>query len=396
MIAVDVAGVSKKFNLAVVKNSSIKERIIGSDRGEKHPEFWALKNIDLQIIAGETVGMLGHNGSGKSTLLKCIAGILQPTSGTIRSRGRMASLLELGAGFHPDLTGRENVFINASFLGIPQKEIERQLDAIVSFAELEPFIDQQVKYYSSGMFVRLGFSVATNINPDVLLVDEVLAVGDEVFQQKCLDRIAQFQREGRTILFVTHGADLVRRICSRAIVLHHGDLVADDVPGDAIRIYREYLHGHSDDPVTIPDHESARDQRVRIADISFVHPGTGHRPYAYAGEPLVIVVDYEATEGLDLIVSLQIFDAQSRLLCATDTSLLGLGALRLEGKGAVRFDLDSLPFGDGAYSVAVQFKDGVDGRSLDWREGQDVFEVANHGRTEGAMFVPMKVNQTRT
>ena len=395
MIAVEVADVSKKFNLAVVKNSSIKERIIGSDRGDRHPEFWALRDVNVRIEAGETVGMLGHNGSGKSTLLKCIAGILKPTSGTIRSRGRMASLLELGAGFHPDLTGRENVFINASFLGIPRKEIEKQLDAIVSFAELEPFIDQQVKYYSSGMFVRLGFSVATNINPDVLLVDEVLAVGDEVFQQKCLDRIAQFQRDGRTILFVTHGADLVRRICSRAIVLHHGKLVADDVPGDAIRVYREYLHGHTTDTGAVPDHESARDQRVRIDGISFVHPGTGHRPYAYAGEPLVIVVDYEATEGVDLVVALQIFDAQSRLLCATDTSLLGLGALRLEGKGAVRFDLDSLPFGDGAYSVAVQLRDGIDGRSLDWREGQDAFEVANHGRTEGAVFVPMKVNQTR-
>ena len=167
------------------------------------------------IEQGETVGILGHNGSGKSTLLKCIAGILKPTTGEVRLRGRLASLLELGAGFHPDLTGRENVYINASFLGIPRKEIAKHFDDIVAFAELEHFIDKQVKYYSSGMYVRLGFAVAINVDPDILLVDEVLAVGDEVFQKKCLDRVEQFQQEGKTILFVTHGADLARKICDR-------------------------------------------------------------------------------------------------------------------------------------------------------------------------------------
>ena len=192
----------------------------------KIEDFWALRDISFDIDEGETVGLLGHNGSGKSTLLKCVGGILQPTTGLIRVRGRLASLLELGAGFHPDLTGRENVYLNAAILGLKRVDIEKRFDDIVEFAELEQFIDQQVKHYSSGMYVRLGFAVAVNVDPDVLLVDEVLAVGDETFQRKCLDRVHQFQDEGRTIVVVTHAADLVRRICTRVVVLDHGDLVA--------------------------------------------------------------------------------------------------------------------------------------------------------------------------
>src|SRR5205823_7500991 len=160
-----------------------------------------------------TTGLIGPNGSGKSTLLRIVAGILRPTEGAVVTRGRIAALLELGAGFHPELTGRENVYLNASILGLSRKETESVFDSIVSFAELEDFIDTQVKFYSSGMFVRLGFAVAVHVDPQILLVDEVLAVGDEAFQRKCLDRIQQFQREGRTIVFVTHAADLVRQVC---------------------------------------------------------------------------------------------------------------------------------------------------------------------------------------
>src|SRR4051794_23983703 len=206
-----------------------------------YDDVWAVRDIDLTIEQGETVGLLGHNGSGKSTLLKCIAGILQPTSGEIRSVGRLAALLELGAGFHPDLTGRENVYLNASLLGLHRRDVERKFDEIVAFAELEQFIDNQVKYYSSGMYVRLGFAVAVNMEPDVLLVDEVLAVGDEAFQRKCMDRVKQFQREGRTIVFVTHDAERVRQICERAIVLEDGRIVAEGKPGEAIRTLRETL-----------------------------------------------------------------------------------------------------------------------------------------------------------
>src|SRR2546423_2764380 len=196
--AIEIEDVSKRFRLYHEKFTSLKERAIHFGK-VPFEEFWALRDINLVVEEGETVGLLGHNGSGKSTLLKCIAGILQPTTGQIRTRGRLAALLELGAGFHPDLSGRENVYLNASLLGLSHREIEKKFDDIVGFAELESFIDNQVKFYSSGMYVRLGFAVAVNMDPDILLVDEGLAVGDESFQRKCLDKVHPFQNEGRTI-----------------------------------------------------------------------------------------------------------------------------------------------------------------------------------------------------
>ena len=171
---------------------------------------------------GETFGILGRNGCGKSTLLKCVAGIIKPTSGEIRVRGSLAAMLELGAGFQPDLSGRDNIFLNGSLLGLSRAEIEKRFDDIVAFAELEDFIDNQVKFYSSGMYVRLGFAVAVNVEPDVLLVDEVLAVGDAAFQRKCLDHVKRFQREGRTIVVVSHAPDTIRQNCERAMVMNHG------------------------------------------------------------------------------------------------------------------------------------------------------------------------------
>jgi ABC-2 type transport system ATP-binding protein len=219
--------VSKTFRVGQ-RAGSLKERLVG--RGARTEPFQALTDITLDIDAGRTVGLIGPNGGGKSTLLKVLAGILRPTSGTVRADGRIASLLELGAGFNGELSGRENVFLNGSLLGLPRREVERQFDSIVDFAELGAFIDGPVKHYSSGMYVRLGFAVAVHVDPDILLVDEVLAVGDEAFQRKCLDRIAEFQADGRTILFVSHALDLVERICDRALVLDHGRLVFD---GDA-------------------------------------------------------------------------------------------------------------------------------------------------------------------
>jgi ABC-2 type transport system ATP-binding protein len=238
--AIEVNNVSKRFRLQHERYSSLKERAIHFGRVTTE-DFWALQNVSFEVEEGTTVGLLGHNGSGKSTLLKCIAGILLPTSGEIRTRGRVAALLELGAGFHPDLSGRENVYLNASLLGLSKKEVDSKFDEIVAFAELEPFIDNQVKYYSSGMYVRLGFAVAVNTDPDILIVDEVLAVGDEMFQRKCLDRVKVFQREGRTIVVVTHAADTIRQVCDLAGVFDKGHLVAFGEPGDAVRAFREHL-----------------------------------------------------------------------------------------------------------------------------------------------------------
>ena len=193
------------------------------------------------MASGETLGIVGHNGSGKSTLLKCICGVLKPTTGEIRLRGSLAALLELGAGFQTELSGRDNIYLYGSMLGLSKRNVDAIFDEVVDFSEIEQFIDTQVKFYSSGMYVRLAFAVAVNVEPDILVVDEVLAVGDERFQAKCVDRIKRFQQEGRTILLVTHNADQVRALCDRAIALDRGAMIADGPTADSLRIFREHL-----------------------------------------------------------------------------------------------------------------------------------------------------------
>ena len=225
-IAVSVESVSKRFRLYHERSKSLKERFVRAGR-HGYEDLWALDDISFEVKEGETVGILGHNGSGKSTLLKCITGVLKPTSGQVVARGQMAALLELGAGFQPELSGRDNVYLNGAMMGLKRREIDAIFDEIVEFSELEPFIDNQVKFYSSGMYVRLGFAVAVNVDPDILVVDEVLAVGDERFQRKCLNRIREFQKEGRTILVVTHNAEQIKKICDRAVVLSHGHKIGD-------------------------------------------------------------------------------------------------------------------------------------------------------------------------
>ncbi|WP_164515497.1 ABC transporter ATP-binding protein [Microbacterium sp. 10M-3C3] len=234
-------GVSKRFT--VRKDSSLKERIITLGRaGRRHrQDFWALSDVDLDIRAGATIGLIGHNGSGKSTLLKVIGGIIQPTSGTVEQRGRIAALLELGAGFHPDLTGRENVYLNAAVLGLSREETAANFASILEFSGVGDFIDTQVKFYSSGMYVRLAFAIAVHTDPDILLVDEVLAVGDEQFQRKCLDKIEEFQQQGRTIIIVSHALDQIESLCDRVILMHRGRMAFDGMPEPAIERFRELL-----------------------------------------------------------------------------------------------------------------------------------------------------------
>jgi ABC-2 type transport system ATP-binding protein len=230
--------VSKRF--VIRKEKSLKERIVNFGRSNKHKDdFWALREVGFSVESGTSIGLIGANGSGKSTLLKIIGGIIEPTSGIVERRGRVAALLELGAGFHPDLTGRENVFLNAAILGLSRKQTESYFDSIVEFSEIGEFIDTQVKFFSSGMYVRLAFAIAVHVDPDILLVDEVLAVGDEPFQKKCMDKIAEFKREGRTIVFVSHAADQIKDVCDRVVVLAHGKMVFDGTPTRGIAALRK-------------------------------------------------------------------------------------------------------------------------------------------------------------
>jgi ABC-2 type transport system ATP-binding protein len=225
-LVIRMAGLSKRF--VIRKEKSLKERIVNFGRSNKHKDdFLALHDLNLEIHAGQTVGLIGHNGSGKSTLLKVIGGIIRPTTGVIQRRGQIAALLELGAGFHPDLTGRENIFMNGSILGLTRKQLAGKFDEIVEFSGIGEFIETQVKFYSSGMYVRLAFAIAVSVDPDILLVDEVLAVGDEAFQQKCMNKIRQFQQEGCTIVLVSHSAEQIREMCDRVIVLDHGNVIFD-------------------------------------------------------------------------------------------------------------------------------------------------------------------------
>lgn len=393
---IEVEGVSKRFRLYHEQYRSLKERVIHAGR-IPHEEFWALRDISLSVNEGETVGLLGHNGSGKSTLLKCIAGILRPTGGSISTTGRISALLELGAGFHPDLTGRENVYLNGLILGLPRHEIERRFDEIVAFAELEAFIDNQVKHYSSGMYIRLGFSVAVHTDPDLLLVDEVLAVGDEAFQRKCLDRVRRLQREGVTIVFVTHAPDLVRQICDRAVVLDHGLLVTDAPAGEAVRVFREHLlaGGGGLAADAVPSTDKNRNLKVRITDVEMDHAAKAERRYLLPHERLTVTVRFDTSERVDDVVfGIAIYDIEGKELYGVNTEILGMDIGSLEGPGEIVFDIGSVPFLDGTYMVTLGVHNRDGGVVYDWLEQQHTFEMMNPRRVAGAVDLPMKVSMS--
>lgn len=237
-VVIRLENVDKRF--VVRQDRSLKERLLNFKVGRQHrQDFVALQGLNLEIKAGSTVGLIGHNGSGKSTLLKIIGGILDPTAGSVYSRGSIAALLELGAGFHPDLTGRENVFLNASILGLTREQTAEKFDDIVDFSGIGDFIDTQVKFYSSGMYVRLAFAVAIHTEPDILLVDEVLAVGDEQFQMKCMNKISEFQRDGRTIILVTHSPGHITEVCDSVVALSHGKVIFEGEPAKGLKAMRD-------------------------------------------------------------------------------------------------------------------------------------------------------------
>ena len=316
-----------------------------------------------------------------------MAGILRPTSGAILQRGRLAALLELGAGFHPELTGRENVYLNASFLGLSRKQTDAAFDDIVAFAELEQFIDTEVKFYSSGMLVRLGFAVAVHVEPDVLLIDEVLAVGDEAFQAKCLNRVREFQREGRTIVLVTHALDTVTEICDRAAMLHHGELHAIGMPAEVVREMRHVLLGMAD-PGFVPEQGT---REVEIIEVQIVRPDGSSHGAILSGDPLTIVVDVRQNETVDdLDVDFAVHESSNYLVLDARTSRAGIDLGRFDKK-RVRFKISGFPYDPGKYWVTIGLSSRTTGHLYHVQTQRYLFEVFDAPRAQERVDVPVGV-----
>jgi ABC-2 type transport system ATP-binding protein len=383
--AIEVVDVSKRFRLYREKPTSLKQRLLaGRIRAE---DFWALRDVSFSIEQGQTFGLIGHNGSGKTTLLKVIAGILRPTEGLVRERGRIAGLLELGAGFHTELTGRENVYLNASFLGLSRRETDAVYDDIVAFAELDDFMDTAVKFYSSGMLVRLGFACAVHVDPDVILIDEVLAVGDESFQARCLDRVRTFQKEGRTIVLVTHALDMARQICDRAAMLDHGLVHAIGSPDEVVREMRMTILRH--------DLEFAREEGTREVEILGGGLLRGADPLdgpLSPGETVAIQVDLKASDPVDdPVVSFALHDGANNFVFGGDTAQLGAALGTLEGKRRVRFLLGPVPFTGGQYWVTIGVHSRDNQRVYHVQDQRYSFEVRQLEGRRGQTFMPVGV-----
>jgi ABC-2 type transport system ATP-binding protein len=391
---IQARGISKQFTVRADK--SLKDAVLSAvTRRSRVERFWALKDVDLEVDAGQTVGLVGHNGSGKSTLLKMIGGIIQPTTGTMYRRGRLAALLELGAGFHPDLTGRENVFLNSAILGLSRRQTERHFDEIVDFSGVERFIDTQVKFYSSGMYVRLAFAVAVHVDPDVLLVDEVLAVGDEPFQRRCLDRIRTFQSEGRTIVMVSHALDQVADLCQRAVVLDHGVVRADGPPEDSLRVLRadyveqehveaqvrlEHAHELEANAAVVEPSSPMRQAApaARVREVRLCSPDGAEVRELRSGQPVDVHVTVEVLEDRDDVnIGFGIESNTGTVLYGTNTHLQGRAVEPGAGRRTAVFRIRALEVGEGTigFSAAVASTDGHE-----WDRRVDAVRAVTYGR----------------
>ncbi|HOQ60588.1 MAG TPA: ABC transporter ATP-binding protein [Vicinamibacterales bacterium] len=424
--AIDVVNVTKTYRryarrkqFATLKSAILSGTLVGDLRPED--SFHALRGVSFGVRAGSTFGIVGRNGSGKSTALKLVAGITKPTTGTVSVRGRISALIELGAGFHPEISGRENVFINGIMLGLTKREITRRFDEIVEFAELEDFIDAPVKTYSSGMYMRLGFAVAINVDPDVLLIDEVLAVGDEAFTHKCLDKFAEYRRRNKTVLLVTHALNLVERFCDEALWLDDGRARAVGDPRRVVSAYitdvekqeerhmaeadakaREAVERHDAAPAEpesrIPRPESPRaappdmfqaaegrwgSREGEITDVRLVGEDGQPARVFYSGERVAIRLSLKAAAPLDdFVIGIGIFNADGVCAFGTNTNIEDLQGERLEGEGEAVVTIDALDLVAGTYKLDVALHK-LDGYPYDYHRLLYSFRVKSRTRDAG-------------
>ena len=323
--------------------------------------MWALRNVSFQVRQGEALGIVGHNGAGKTTILKILSSITTPTSGQITVRGRMAALVEVGSGFHPELTGRENINLHGAMLGMRRSEIRQKLDSIIEFSGVGQYIDVPVKRYSSGMYVRLGFSIAAHLNPDILLLDEVLAVGDAAFQAKCLDRLAEVRRSGRTVVFISHDLAAVYRLCDRAILMDHGRVVADGPPRQVIDEYQRMTFGDDTAPPGAAESESP----ARCTSVSFSASDSAQG--IRTGYPMVARLSYRANQIIPAAVFRISLYWPSGYLCAQLTTDSSQGGFTLgAGEGRIEFHCPVVPVVPGLYRVDISIESN--GREIDLRQ----------------------------
>jgi lipopolysaccharide transport system ATP-binding protein len=359
MSVVDVRfeGVSKQYRLGVKRSSSL---------------FWALKDVSFEVERGSSFGIIGSNGAGKSTLLKLLAGITAPTTGQITIVGRLAALIEVGSGFHPELTGRENVFLSGAILGMRRREIAAKLDAIIDFAGVRGFEDTPVKWYSSGMYVRLGFAVAAHLEPDVLLVDEVLAVGDAEFQLKCLERIRALKRQGVTIVFISHDLTAVEQLCDTALLLEHGKNVALGPPADVVGVYHRRLATGQRDGAAARDEHAV----VQVTGLTFEQPDAT-RLACESGQPITIRLRFAARDQVRPVhLEVAFYSADGQVvLAALHAGNDGIGIAIAPPAGAIEFYCPALPLSPGAYYVGAILRDAQTSQVYDWWDGSTLLHV---------------------
>ena len=371
MIDVSMRGVSKRYR-------------VRHARGGERRDFWALRDVSFDVQRGEALGIIGPNGAGKSTLLKLLASITAPTEGEIVIAGRLSALIEVGSGFHPELTGRENVFLSGAILGMGRREIAAKFDRIIEFAGVAPFVDMPVKWYSSGMFVRLGFSVAAHLDPEVLLIDEVLAVGDAMFQQQCLARIGEMRRAGTTSVFISHDLDSVERLCDRVLLFEGGRIAACGEPATVIREYRQR---HAVHHVAAPEDTLAA--RVNIPRLLALDAGGVRVDTTRTGEPLVIRVECSATAPVPAVmVEAFIYSRDGRVLYCQFTTALDGERVDLPARtSTIEFSCAEMPLQPGDYVICASVRDAATQQVLAWHSGPALTVLT--GRTvRGHFYVP--------
>lgn len=403
--AISFDDVSKRFMMTTERPQTVLETVIALLKGQRFgrtkQELWAVHDLSFDVMPGDCLGIIGRNGSGKSTILKLIARILRPTQGRVTVRGRVSALLELGAGFHGDLTGRENIYLNASVLGLTKEEVDRQFQSIVDFSELDDFIDVPVKHYSSGMYVRLGFSVAIHVDPDILILDEILAVGDQAFQTKCVEEIYSLKRQGKTIILVSHNLDTVRNLCSQLLWIEHGRLQsAGPVSTVAGQYMADSYNQQRETTARAPEEAFERwgNGDVEITSVRFLD-GDGVECSSFrTNDPITVEMSYVAhTPVENPEFGLAIYRQDGVHVNGPNSNVGGLDLGTIQGEGQIRYHVERLPLLPARYNVTAAVHDSRLPVVYDHHEQAYSFRVVAGGTRElhGLLTVPARWEHVR-